>query len=93
MFGNNNNNSNSSKYFPKSDYDWSAYDGPGTHVMEKKRSEQSIKIDAEMYVILSRWKSRLRDLYPGHPITLRAIFNRGIYLVCKELEAKYGAPE
>ena len=54
------------------------------------KSTKSVKLDFELYLKLDRWKSKLRLVFPGKKITMRAIFNRGIYLVCEELKDRYG---
>lgn len=82
-----------SKFVPDTTYDLSVYDTPAPAHKLSQPSLRSVKLDYDLYLLVDKWKARLRAIHPGHPITIRAIFNRGIYLVCKELEAKYGAPE
>lgn len=83
-------------FLPKSDYDLSVYDD-ASFVDSLPASTQatlrSVRLDLDLYLLVDRWKSRLRIMHPGSRVTIRAIFNRGIYLVCKELEAKYGTFE
>jgi hypothetical protein len=50
----------------------------------------TIKLDAEMYYALDKWKAKIRIVDPANRITVTDIVRHGIAAAIQELEAKYG---
>lgn len=73
---------------PPANYERELFDPPPAR--GQGRDEKSVKLDYSLYLLADRWKAKLRLMFPGKKITVRSIFNRGIFLVCEELKDRYG---
>ena len=61
-----------------------------TSTVTTRPVRHTIKLDEATYLLLDRWKAKIRMSDPSNRLTITDIVRHGIESACRELESTYG---